>query len=52
MAQSDLNVMLGDLFWPMIVQGFGVGLLWPSFTAISFSTLNQSYLDEVRRFII
>jgi DHA2 family multidrug resistance protein len=46
MAQSDLNVMLGDLFWPMIVQGFGVGLLWPSITAISFSTLNQSYLDE------
>ena len=46
MAQADLNVMLGDLFWPMIVQGFGVGLLWPSITAITFSTLNQEYLDE------
>ena len=46
MAQADLNVMLEDLFWPMIVQGFGVGLLWPSITAITFSTLNQEYLDE------
>ncbi len=46
MAQANLNVMLGDLFWPMIVQGFGVGLLWPSITAITFSTLNQEYLDE------
>ena len=46
MAQADLNVMLEDLFWPMIVQGFGVGLLWPSITAIAFSTLDQKYLDE------
>ena len=46
MAQADLNVMLEDLFWPMIVQGFGVGLLWPSITAITFSTLNRDYVDE------
>ena len=46
MAQSDLNVMLDDLFWPMIGEGFGVGLLWPSITAITFSTLNHKYLDE------
>jgi DHA2 family multidrug resistance protein len=50
MAQMDLNVMLADLFWPMIVQGFGVGLLWPSITAITFSTLNQKYLDEATGF--
>ena len=46
MAQADLNVMLDDLFWPMVVQGFGVGLLWSSITAITFSTLNNEYLDE------
>ncbi len=50
MAQMDLNVMLADLFWPMIVQGFGVGLLWPSITAITFSTLSQKYLDEATGF--
>ena len=50
MAHADLNVMLEDLFWPMIVQGFGVGLLWPSITAITFSTLNQKYLDEATGF--
>jgi DHA2 family multidrug resistance protein len=50
MAQADLNVMLSDLFWPMIVQGFGVGLLWPSITAITFSTLSQKYLDEATAF--
>ena len=46
LAQSDLNVMLEDIFWPMIVQGFGVGLLWPSITVITFSTLKGEYLDE------
>ena len=50
MAQADLNVMLAALFWAMIVEGFGVGLLWPSITAITFSTLNQKYLDEATGF--
>ncbi len=46
MGQMDLNVTMSDIFWPMVIQGLGVGLLWPSITVVTFSTLRQEYLVE------
>jgi len=46
LGQMDLNVTMADIFWPMVVQGVGVGLLWPSITVVAFSTLKSEYLDE------
>lgn len=46
MAQADVNVGVWDLFWPIFVQGFGVGILWVPITVVTFSTLKKSWVAE------
>ena len=46
LAQLDVNPSTGDVFWPMALQGFGVGVLWVPITLVSFSTLAPGYVAE------
>jgi len=46
MAQADVNVGVWDLFWPIFVQGFGVGILWVPITVVTFSTLPRGWVAE------
>jgi DHA2 family multidrug resistance protein len=42
LAQLDHNASTADVFWPMTLQGFGVGILWVPITMVTFSTLRGS----------
>ncbi len=46
LAHLDVNPSTADVFWPMALQGFGVGVLWVPITMVSFSTLAPAYLTE------
>ncbi|MFT5449906.1 MAG: DHA2 family multidrug resistance protein [Gammaproteobacteria bacterium] len=46
MAQLDVNLSVADVFWPMFLQGLGVGLLWVPITLVTFSTLSPRHLNE------
>ena len=46
LTQLDANVSTADVFWPMALQGFGVGILWVPITMVTFATLNTAYIAE------
>jgi len=46
LAHLDVNPSTADVFWPMALQGFGVGVLWVPITMVSFSTLNSALVAE------
>jgi len=45
-AQLDVNPSTADVFWPMALQGFGVGVLWVPITMVAFSTLHDRFVSE------
>ena len=46
LAHLDVNPSTADVFWPMALQGLGVGVLWVPITIVSFSTLEPRYFSE------
>jgi len=46
LARLDVNPGIADVFWPMALQGFGVGILWVSITMVTFVTLAPGYVAE------
>jgi DHA2 family multidrug resistance protein len=46
LAQLDVSPSTADVFWPMALQGFGVGVLWVPITMVTFSTLASGYVSE------
>ncbi len=46
LAHLDVNPSTADVFWPMALQGFGVGVLWVPITMVSFSTLKPEFVSE------
>jgi DHA2 family multidrug resistance protein len=46
LAHLDVNPSMADVFWPMALQGFGVGVLWVPITMVSFSTLDLALMTE------
>ena len=46
LAQLDVNLGTADVFWPMAIQGFGVGVLWVPITMVTFATLDPSRVSE------
>ncbi|MCB1741130.1 MAG: DHA2 family efflux MFS transporter permease subunit [Gammaproteobacteria bacterium] len=46
MAQLDVNLSTWDVFWPVFIQGFGVGMLWVPITMVTFSTLSPRHTTE------
>jgi DHA2 family multidrug resistance protein len=46
MAQFDINLTTGGLFWAVFLQGLGVGLLWVPISTVSFSTLPPRLVPE------
>jgi DHA2 family multidrug resistance protein len=46
LTQLDANVSTADVFWPMALQGFGVGILWVPITMVTFATLNTAFIAE------
>ncbi len=46
LAHLDVNPSSADVFWPMALQGFGVGVLWVPITLVSFSTIPLGFLAE------
>src|SRR5258706_9454418 len=42
LAQLDVNPSTADVFWPMALQGFGVGVLWVPITMVAFATLDPA----------
>ena len=46
LAQMDPGFGVHDVFWPMALQGLGVGLLWVPITMVAFSTLEGERLAE------
>jgi DHA2 family multidrug resistance protein len=45
-TQLDMNPSTADVFWPMALQGLGVGVLWVPITMVSFSTLVPELISE------
>ena len=45
-TQLDMNPSTADVFWPMALQGLGVGVLWVPITMVSFSTLAPGLISE------
>ncbi|MGQ0511167.1 MAG: DHA2 family efflux MFS transporter permease subunit [Betaproteobacteria bacterium] len=46
LALLDVNPGAADVFWPMALQGFGVGVLWVPITMVCFSTLDPAHVSE------
>jgi DHA2 family multidrug resistance protein len=46
LTQLDMNPSAAGVFWPMVLQGFGVGVLWVPITMVTFSTLGQASVSE------
>jgi DHA2 family multidrug resistance protein len=46
LARLDPNVGTVDVFWPMALQGFGVGILWVPITMVAFATLAPAMIAE------
>lgn len=46
LATADIGVSADYVFWPMALQGFGVGLQWVSITVVTFSTLKPEFVGE------
>jgi DHA2 family multidrug resistance protein len=46
LARLDANLGTADVFWPMALQGFGVGILWVPITQVTFSTLRGEFTAE------
>ena len=46
LAQLDMNPTAAGVFWPMALQGFGVGVLWVPITMVTFSTLKPAAVAE------
>jgi DHA2 family multidrug resistance protein len=46
LAQLDANVSTADVFWPMALQGFGVGILWVPITMVTFATLAPAHIAD------
>jgi DHA2 family multidrug resistance protein len=46
LAHLDVNPSTADVFWPMALQGLGVGVLWVPITMVSFSTLPTEFVSE------
>ena len=46
LARLDPGFGLHDVFWPMAVQGLGVGLLWVPITMVAFSRIEGERLAE------
>ena len=46
LARLDANLSTADVFWPMALQGFGVGILWVPITVATFATLKPGFVAE------
>jgi DHA2 family multidrug resistance protein len=46
LASLDVNVSAAHVFWPMLLQGFGVGIMWVPITIVTFSTLKPDWVPE------
>jgi DHA2 family multidrug resistance protein len=46
LTQLDMNPSAEGVFWPMLLQGFGVGVLWVPITMVSFATLGPDAVAE------
>ena len=46
LARLDTGFGVHDVFWPMAVQGLGVGLLWVPITMVTFSALEGERIAE------
>jgi DHA2 family multidrug resistance protein len=46
LAQLDPGFGVHDVFWPMALQGLGVGLLWVPITMVAFSRIEGESLAE------
>ena len=46
LAHLDINPSTANVFWPMALQGFGVGVLWVPITMVSFATLEPERVAE------
>ena len=46
LTQLDMNPSAEGVFWPMALQGFGVGVLWVPITMVTFATINQATTAE------
>ncbi|HTO50552.1 MAG TPA: DHA2 family efflux MFS transporter permease subunit [Burkholderiales bacterium] len=42
----DMNPSAAGVFWPMALQGFGVGMLWVPITMVTFATINPAATAE------
>jgi DHA2 family multidrug resistance protein len=46
LAQLDPGFGVNDVFWPMALQGLGVGLLWVPITMVAFAQIEGERLAE------
>jgi len=46
LAQLDVQPSVADVFWPMALQGFGVGILWVAITMVTFATLEPQQVAQ------
>jgi DHA2 family multidrug resistance protein len=46
LTRLDMNPSAAGVFWPMALQGFGVGVLWVPITMVTFATLRPEAVAE------
>lgn len=46
LTRLDVQPSVADVFWPMALQGFGVGILWVSITMVTFATLAATQVAQ------
>ena len=46
MAQLDINMSAGDVFWSNLMQGFGFGLAFTPMSVLAFATLPKHQVPE------
>lgn len=46
LAKLGMNPGTESVFWPMAIQGFGVGVLWVAITMVTFATLAPERVAE------
>jgi DHA2 family multidrug resistance protein len=46
LTRLDMNPTAEGVFWPMALQGFGVGVLWVPITMVTFATLKPDAVAE------
>jgi DHA2 family multidrug resistance protein len=51
LGSLDLNMSISNFIWPTLVQGIGMGLIFPNLSAAALSSISREQMDMPRAYI-